>query len=149
MWLPLWFHMVICKQRYFTAECNQHNVTQCLQGIWENQHFWDKKEDRDWAQVMIDHICQRIARNIYLIASVLLFISLQWRHDDYDGVSIHQPHDCLLNHLFRHRSKKTHSSASLAFVRPVTGEFPVIGEVPAQRASNAENVSIWWRLMLA
>ena len=34
------------------------------------------------------------------------------------------------------------SSASLAFVRrnpPVTGEFP------AQRASNPENVSIWWR----
>ena len=38
--------------------------------------------------------------------------------------------------------RKHQSSASLAFVRlnsPVTGEFP------AQRASNAENVSIWWR----
>ena len=34
--------------------------------------------------------------------------------------------------------RKHQSSASLAFV-PVTGEFP------AQRASNAENVSIWWR----
>ena len=32
--------------------------------------------------------------------------------------------------------KKYQSSASLAFV---TGEFP------AQMASNAENVSIWWR----
>ena len=39
----------------------------------------------------------------------------------------------LLNRLFRRRSKKT-SSAS-----PVTGEFP------AQMASNAEKVSIWWR----
>ena len=36
--------------------------------------------------------------------------------------------------------RKHHSSASVAFVNsPVTGEFP------AQRASNAENVSIWWR----
>ena len=33
--------------------------------------------------------------------------SLQWRHDDRDGVSSHQPHDCLLNRLFRHRSKET------------------------------------------
>ena len=32
--------------------------------------------------------------------------SLQWRHDEHDG-SIHQPHDCLLNRLFRGRSKKT------------------------------------------
>ena len=33
--------------------------------------------------------------------------SLRWRHNDNDGVSNHQPHDCLLNRLFRHRSKKT------------------------------------------
>ena len=34
-------------------------------------------------------------------------ISLQWRHNELNGVSNHQPHDCLLNRLFRHRSKKT------------------------------------------
>ena len=28
---------------------------------------------------------------------------------------------------------------------PLCGEFTETGEVPAQRASNAENVSIWWR----
>ena len=28
---------------------------------------------------------------------------------------------------------------------PFCGEFTGIGEFPAQRASNAENVSIWWR----
>ena len=33
--------------------------------------------------------------------------SLQWRHDERDGVSNHQPHDCLLNRLFRRTSKKT------------------------------------------
>ena len=33
--------------------------------------------------------------------------SLLWRHNDHDGVSNHQPHSCLLNRLFRRRSKKT------------------------------------------
>ena len=33
--------------------------------------------------------------------------TLQWRHNGRDSVSIHQPHDCLLNHWFRRRSKKT------------------------------------------
>ena len=33
--------------------------------------------------------------------------SLRWRHNDHEGVSNHQPHGCLLNRLFRRRSKKT------------------------------------------
>ena len=36
-----------------------------------------------------------------------LIDSLRWRHNDNGGVSNHQPHYCLLNRLFRHRSKKT------------------------------------------
>ena len=43
--------------------------------------------------------------------------SLQWRHNERDGVSNHQLHDCLLNRLFRRRSKKTPNSSSMAFVR--------------------------------
>ena len=38
--------------------------------------------------------------------------------------------------------RKHQSFASLAFVR---GNSPVTSEFPAQRASNAENGSIWWR----
>ena len=34
-------------------------------------------------------------------------IPLHWRHNDHDGVSNHQPHHCLLNRLFRRRSRKT------------------------------------------
>ena len=33
--------------------------------------------------------------------------ALQWRHNDRDGVTNHQTHDCLFNGLFRRRSKKT------------------------------------------
>ena len=34
-------------------------------------------------------------------------LSLHWRHNDHDGVSHHHPNGCLLNRLFRRRSKKT------------------------------------------
>ena len=66
---------------------------------------------------------------------------LQWRHHERDGVSNHQPHDCLLNRLFRRRSTKT---SKLRVTGLCEGNSPVTGEFPAQRASNAENVSIWW-----
>ena len=35
------------------------------------------------------------------------YSALQWRHNDHDGVSNHQPHGCLLNRSFGRRSKKT------------------------------------------
>ena len=44
--------------------------------------------------------------------------------------------------LFRRRSKKT---SKLRVTGLCEGNSPVTGEFPAQRASNAENVSIWWR----
>ena len=68
--------------------------------------------------------------------------TLQWRHNDIDGVSNHQPYDCLLSCLFRHRSKKT---SKLCVTGLCEGNLPATGEFPAQRASNAENVSSWWR----
>ena len=68
--------------------------------------------------------------------------SLLWRHNGRDGVSNHQPHDCLLNCLFRRRSKKT---PKLRVTGLCVGNSPGTGEFPAQMASNAENVSISWR----
>ena len=61
-------------------------------------------------------------------------ITLQWRHNGRDGVSNHKPHGCLLNCLFRRRSKKT-------------SKFRVTGLCAGNspETSNAENVSIWWR----
>ena len=34
-------------------------------------------------------------------------LPLHWRYNDHGGVSNHQPHGCILNRLFRCRSKKT------------------------------------------
>ena len=66
-------------------------------------------------------------------------LSLQWRHNGRDGVSNHQ---CLPNCLFWRRSKKT---SKLRVTDLCEGNSPMTGEFPAQMASNAENVSIWWR----
>ena len=68
--------------------------------------------------------------------------SLQWRHNGRDSVSNHQPLHCLLNRLFRRRSKKT---SKLRVTGLCAGNSPGTGEFPAQMASYAENVSIWWR----
>ena len=45
----------------------------------------------------------------WLLHRVLMYscFTLQWRHNGHDGVSNNQPRDCLLNRLFRRRSKKT------------------------------------------
>ena len=64
----------------------------------------------------------------------------QWHHNERDGVSNHQPHDCLLNSLlFRRRSMET---SKLRVTGLCEGNSPYS---PHKGASNAENVSFWWR----
>ena len=44
---------------------------------------------------------------------------LQWRHNEHDGVSNHQPHNCLLNYIFRTDQRKHQRSAVLALLRAI------------------------------
>ena len=66
---------------------------------------------------------------------VFLRMSLQWCNNGLDGVSNHQPHHSLLNHLFRCRSKKT---SKLRVTGLCAGNSTVSGEFSAQMVSNAE-----------
>ena len=68
--------------------------------------------------------------------------SLQWRHNEHSGVQNHLRLDCLLYRLFRCRSKKTPKFRVTSLCE---GNSPGTDEFPTQRASNEENVSIWWR----
>ena len=70
--------------------------------------------------------------------------TLLWRHNECSGISNHRRLNCLLNLLFRRRSKKTPKPHVTGICK---GNSSVTGEFPAQKASNAENVSIWswWR----
>ena len=112
----------------------------------------------DIAQCLEIHLCAYIAdilntnyhpgsyqpalRLMVTVAGRGPVLALQWCDNGCDGVSNHQPHDCLLNRSFRHRSKKTSKLSVTGFW---ARNSPVTGEFPAQRASNAENVSSWWR----
>ena len=70
-------------------------------------------------------------------------LSSRWRHNECDGVSNDRRIDCFLNPLFRRRSKKI---SKIRVTGLCEGNSPVTGEFLSQRAaSNAENVSIWWR----
>ena len=68
----------------------------------------------------------------------LAFYPLQWRHNEHDGVSSHRCLLCLLNCWFSRRSKKI---SKLRVTGLCTGNSPVTSEFPAQKVSNAENVS--------
>ena len=68
-------------------------------------------------------------------AAIISCISLLWRHNGRDGVSNHQPHDCLLKRSFRPRSKKT---SKLRVTGLCVGNSPLTGQWRG-------NVSIWWR----
>ena len=82
------------------------------------------------------HVVGFYWRYIYLIDySLVYFISCF-------SIRFHQPHGCLLNRLFRRKSKKT---SKLRVTGLCAGNSPGTGEFPAQMASYAENVSIWWR----
>ena len=69
-----------------------------------------------------------------------LQFSVQWHHNEQDGVSNHQPHGCLLNR-FSGADQRTHqSSASLAFVRGIHRDR----WIPRTKGQLRGNVSIWW-----
>ena len=76
------------------------------------------------------------------ITITLYHIPLLWRHNGRDGVSNDQPRDCLLNRSFRSRTKE---ASKLRVTGHCVGNSPVTGEFPTQMASNAGNLSIWWR----
>ena len=110
---------------------------------WKSKHATRNGLSFDWHQRV-----PNTDRIVYPCHGVSLYrnqdkmISLQWRHNGHDSVSNHQPHECLFSRLFRRRSNKTSKLRVTGFC---AGNSPGTGEFSAQMASNAENVSIWWR----
>ena len=73
--------------------------------------------------------------------TVLAMASLQWRHNDHDGVS-NTSLTVVYSTVYTDADQSKHQSSRHW---PLCGEFTGTGEFLAQRASYAENVSIWWR----
>ena len=68
--------------------------------------------------------------------------SMGYLESTIENSTNHLPYDCLLRRLFRGRSKKT---SKLRVTGLCEGNSPVTSKFLAQRTSNAENISIWWR----
>ena len=97
---------------------------------------------RLWYNIYTTHVGMVCWGHLGLVSVGCNHSSLQWRHNGRNDVSNQQPHDCLLNRLFRRRSKKT---SKLRVTGLCARNSPVTGEFPAQMSSNTENVSISWR----
>ena len=139
MWLILITHKIICRLRTFfndaqvsTSHIISVSFSLALEDICEDslkKSHRTKNGEREEALSQVSRY-------------MLFHISLQRRHNGHNGVSNHQPYDCLLNRVFMRRSKKKSKPRVTGLC---AGNSPVTGEFPAQMASNAENVSNWWR----
>ena len=74
-----------------------HHMRAGMREIWDTMSHWPPYES--WYEGGLRHDEP--------LATIWELVSLHQRHNDHDGVSNHQPHHCLLNRLFRRRSKKT------------------------------------------
>ena len=104
----------------------------------KNRDACDLRRHRAHHDVIVMNKGRTVCIFLRMCCRLLTCLPLRWRHNGHDGVSNHQPHDCLLNRLFGLTSK-------LSVTGFCVGNSPGTGEFPAQMASNAENVSIWWR----
>ena len=148
-------HEVLCARSRYQGrgqEISSHSICNYIpQYLWDvillapalDTCFCHTSPHICWLSfTMVVHMYQRRRRYGELAEPYRQGFPLRWRHNGPDCVSNHQPHDCLLNRLLRHRSEKT---SKLRVTGRCAGKSPGTGEFPAQRASYAENVSIWWR----
>ena len=88
-------------------------VMHITMSLWGDRPTTDK--DTIGGPTSIEPVFQKLAtRHFYImlhngidVTETYNTTSFRWRHDGRDSVSNHQPHDCLLNCLFRRWSKKT------------------------------------------
>ena len=127
---PCWWCQDICKHICLATWCSSWACWRRLIMLYQHGRavFW--------------HIIDTQAKATFLCSSEIILGTLRWRHNGRDSVSNHHPHDCLLNRVFRRKPKKT---SKLRVIGLCAGNSSGTGEFPTQMASNAENVSIWWR----
>ena len=148
-----WGGLIARTSRHFRWSCVYYwpnrpisRIPECIRHISHNAPFCNSVTKWCIAGYGTDASWDLWDGSIAITTSTHLIIvslcTLRWRRNGHGDVSNHQPHHCLLNLLFGCRSKKTSKlrvTGLCAWNSPGTGEFS------AQRASNAENNSIWWR----
>ena len=120
-----WYHMAI---KYVVWQV-------ALSVVW----WMDDIADFPWP---FDSAVELLPCKLLTLSWASYLCQLQWRHNKHGGVLNHRRLDCLLNRLFRRRSRKM---SKLRVTGLCEWNPPGTGEFPLRRASNAKNVSIWWR----
>ena len=135
-----WRHHDVCLYVYFSdasrtsLSWHQGTVPKPVAPYWRYKEFiWTSAPLLSWSGT--NH-----AQSTNSKALVSIWSTLQWRHNERDGVSNHRRLYCLLNCWFRCRSKGT---SKLRVAGLCAGNSSVTGEFPAQKANNAGNISIW------
>ena len=142
---------------YFFLPCNQSLRHNCYHTPFRNSDCTETKRKSRWLLSVSDYkVIKRDYRSVRLGKTNMDFMSstlshqsvttyafrpssLQWRHNEYNGVSNHRRFDYLFNRLFRLRSKKTPKLRATGLCE---GNPPVTGGFPSQRKSNAENIPL-------
>ena len=104
----------------------QNEISIKLELRWKSRS-WNEPQALNW-KVTPKHLA------VYIVITTMTSYWTRWR--------LKSPASPLFDQLFRRRSKKT---SKLRVTGLYGGNSAVIGEFPAQMASNAENASIWWR----
>ena len=114
-------------------------------------HFfvWKSLPSNLPVDIELDHIPPGLFSSVVNPVTPLFntLTKLQWRHNEHDGVSNHQPHDCLFNRLLKaHPKEDIKAPRHWTLWGELTGDrwrgihrWPV--NSPHKRASNAD----WWR----
>ena len=127
----------------FSVQCTNHYSKVKLMVVNLTSKCYDKAHGVHFCFALIKMLyCQFLFHMFDRGTAFTSKCSLRWSPNGRDSVSNHQPHHCLLNRLFRRRSKITLKLRSTGLC---AGKSPGIGEFPAQMASYTEKVSIWWR----
>ena len=109
--------------------------------IWYGYRMWTWTNTNFYTKVLMAIVACLFFYLIYIYYNKQNS-TLQWLYNEHDGVTNNRYFDCLLNRFFRRRAKKT---SKLRVTGLCEGNSPVTDEFPAQKASNAGNVAIWWR----
>ena len=91
---------IVVKQNRLTKNWFRDSKAQAMHHLYVTNIFmvsgfsiWGK-----YTHETVLHFIMRIPPHLYVeMAISILYGALQWRHNGQDGVSNHQPHDCLLN----------------------------------------------------
>ena len=104
MWVKFKFSFLVATFFYNWHSKGYHKCIHVSTDVCQNAAFCQQRR----IHTPVFWILQNTWFARYFLSTCILMNStLQWRHSDRNGVSNHQPHDCLLNRLFRHRWKET------------------------------------------